>query len=155
LVMRDSIEERVLRTLAVKRSLFTEIFTGTNDEVIFATLGQQAFLETVRELVGEAKAAEAPASVPASGETAADPRQAVVQAGVQFLEALAALLNSPGSTREANGNGASLLSSFLATDTQGRPVLQVPVPSPEMLQRGTAALRAIVNKWATPNTGSK
>ena len=33
LVMRDSIEERVLRTLAVKRSLFTEIFTGTNDEV--------------------------------------------------------------------------------------------------------------------------
>jgi hypothetical protein len=153
--MRDSIEERVLRALAVKRSLFTEIFTGTNDEVIFATLGQQAFLETVRELVGESKPTAAPAPVPASGEAATDPRQAVVQAGVQFLEALATLLNSAGSMQEANGNGVSLLSSFLATDAQGRPVLQVPVPSSEMLQRGTAALQAIVKKWTPPNTDRK
>jgi SNF2 family DNA or RNA helicase len=150
LVMRDSIEERVLRTLAVKRSLFTEIFTGTNDEVIFATLGQQAFLETVRELVGEAKPAEAPASVPAAGETAIDPRLAVIQAGVQFLEALAVFLNNTDTAAaEANGNGASQLSSFLAMDAQGRPVLQVPMPSPEMLQRGAAALRTIVQKLTT------
>jgi superfamily II DNA or RNA helicase len=155
LVMRDSIEERVLRTLAVKRSLFTEIFSGTNDEVVFATLGQQAFLETVRELVGEAKPAETPSSVAASGETATDPRQAVVQAGVQFLEALAALIGTTqAGPTEANGNGASVLSSFLATDAQGRPVLQVPVPSPEILQRGASALRAIVQKLNAPNSDS-
>jgi SNF2 family DNA or RNA helicase len=155
LVMRDSIEERVLRTLAVKRSLFTEIFTGTNDEVIFATLGQQAFLETVRGLVGEAKPAEGPASVPTSGETATDARQAVVQAGVQFLEALVALFGSAGSTQAgANGNGETRVSSFLALDPQGRPVLQVPVPSPEILQRGAAALRTIVQKLAAPNADS-
>jgi SNF2 family DNA or RNA helicase len=151
LVMRDSIEERVLRTLAVKRSLFSEIFTGANDEVIFATLGQQAFLETVRDLVGEAKPAEAPASAAASGEVATDSRQAVVQAGVAFLEALASLLGGSGPTpSEANGNGASVLSSFLTTDEQGRPVLQVPMPS-EVLQRGATALRTIVQKLTTPN----
>jgi hypothetical protein len=79
-----------------------------------------------------------------------------VQAGVQFLEALVALLGSTGSAAaDTNGNGAPLLSSVLTTDAQGRPVLQVPVPSPEILQRGTAALRAIVNKWTMPNTDSK
>lgn len=149
LVMRDSIEERVLRTLAVKRSLFAEIFTGTNEEVIFAALGQQAFLETVRELVGEAKPAETPTPVLAASEPPIDARQAVVQASVQFLEALAALLGSTASAPEATGNGASPLSSLLATDSQGRPVLQVPVPSPEALQRGSAALRTIINQLIT------
>ncbi|HWG44055.1 MAG TPA: DEAD/DEAH box helicase [Gemmataceae bacterium] len=150
LVMRDSIEERVLRTLAVKRSLFAEIFTGTNEEVIFATLGQQAFLDTVRELLSEAKPAEAPVPLPVVSEPANDPRQAVVQAGVQLLEALAALVGSaaPPPT-EANGKGVSLLTSFLGTDAKGQPVLQVPVPSPEMAQRGMAAIRAILQKLAS------
>jgi superfamily II DNA or RNA helicase len=149
LVMRDSIEERVLRTLAVKRSLFAEIFTGTSEEVSFATLGQQTFLETVRELVGEGKPAEALPAAPAASELD-DPRQAVVQAGVQLLEALAALLGGVESPADANGNGVSLLESFLATDAQGRPVVQLPVPSPEMLHRGKAALRRIVQKLAPP-----
>jgi hypothetical protein len=105
-------------------------------------------LETVRELVGEAKPAEAPAPLPVPSEPADDPRQAVVRAGVQLLEALAALVGGASSPQtEANGNGASVLSSFLATDAQGRPVLQVPVPSPEVLQRGAAALRTIVEKF--------
>lgn len=152
LVMRDSIEERVLRTLAVKRSLFAEIFTGTNDEVLFAALGQQAFLETVRSLVGEGKAAEAAVSVPAANEAANDPRQAVVQAGVQLLEALALLVGGAvPSSAESNGKEVSLLASFFATDAQGRPVLQFPLPSPEMLQRGSAALRAIVQKLPLPD----
>src|SRR6185312_15825996 len=78
LVMRDSIEERVLRTLAVKRSLFAEVFTGTSDEVIFATLGQQAFLETVRELLSEAKPTETPPPAPVVNPSAEDARQAVM-----------------------------------------------------------------------------
>ncbi len=156
LVMRDSIEERVLRTLAVKRSLFTEIFTGTNDEVVFAKLGQQAFLETVRELVGESKPTEVRTSEPVAGETVTDPRQALVQAGVQFLEALATLLSSAGSASpETNGNGGSPLSPFLATDAQGKPVFQVPAPSPEALQRGAAALQTIVQRLATTNSDNK
>src|SRR5579883_1894359 len=156
LVTRHTIEERVLRTLDRKRELFAGVFTGESDEVVFAHLGHSAFLQTVRELVGEAKPTEVPTSEPAVGETATDPRQAVVQASVQFLEALAALLGERGcvsapsagsSPEQANGNGASPLASFLATDAQGRPVLQVPAPSPEMLERGAAAIRAIVQKF--------
>jgi SNF2 family DNA or RNA helicase len=153
LVMRDSIEERVLRTLALKRSLFAEIFTGTNEEVIFATLGQQAFLETVRELVGESKPVEVPAVAPTPSEPANDPSQAVVQAGVQLLEALAALVGrSVSPPAESNGKEASALASFLTTDVRGQPVLQVPVPSPELLQRGAAALRTILQKFTPPTT---
>ena len=75
-----------------------------------------------------------------------------MQAGVQLLEALAAIVGgSQPSPAEANGNAASMLASFLATDSQGRPVLQLPVPSPEMLQRGAAALRAIVQKLPPPS----
>src|SRR2546422_5120260 len=53
LVVRDSIEERVLRTLEQKRSLFTAVFARTSEEVIFDAMGQQTFLETVRDLFGE------------------------------------------------------------------------------------------------------
>jgi superfamily II DNA or RNA helicase len=153
LVMRDSIEERVLRTLALKRSLFAQLFTGTSEDVIFDTLGQQAFLETVRELVGEAKPAETPsAPTVASSAPANDPRQAVVLAGVQLLEALAALVGASATPpAEANSNGVSALASFLATDAQGQPVLRLPVPTPEVLQRGATALRTILEKITSPS----
>ncbi|HZY90485.1 MAG TPA: DEAD/DEAH box helicase, partial [Gemmataceae bacterium] len=51
LVTRDSIEERVLKTLEVKRSLFEGVFTGTADEISFASLGQRSLLDTMRQLV--------------------------------------------------------------------------------------------------------
>ncbi|MBY0232356.1 MAG: DEAD/DEAH box helicase, partial [Gemmataceae bacterium] len=50
LVMRGTIEERVLATVAQKRALFDEVFAGTSDEIAFEGLGQQAFLDTMREL---------------------------------------------------------------------------------------------------------
>ncbi len=34
LVMRDSIEERVLRVLQQKRNLFEELFAGSGDEIV-------------------------------------------------------------------------------------------------------------------------
>jgi superfamily II DNA/RNA helicase len=154
LVMRDSIEERVLRTLSVKRSLFTEVFTGTNEEVIFATLGQQAFLETVRELVGEPqKLPDRPRDVIRPSESLDDPRQAVVQAGVQLLEALAALIGDTGTRTHSNGTGSNettALTSLLATDARGRSVLQFPVPSQELLQRGAEAFKLIMQRLASP-----
>lgn len=120
LVMRDSIEERVLRTLEQKRSLFAEIFTGTDDEAAFGSLGRQAFLETVRGLLGEEgpKPAEAPVAVPA-GPAAEDARLKLVQAGVQLLEALAGVM------AESSQKGTT------------------PLP-PETLQRGTVAVQAIL-----------
>jgi superfamily II DNA or RNA helicase len=142
LVTRDSIEERVLRTLAQKRSLFGALFGGTDDEVAFASLGQQAFLTAVRELFDPAappaKAAEPAPPAPAANGQAPEPapeaRAALVQAGVQFLEALAAVL-----TGAANG------SALVSTDPRtGQPVLQVPLPPAPLAQRGAAALQEIL-----------
>ncbi len=112
LVTRGTIEERVLKTLQLKQSLFDGVFSGTSDEVSFAALGRQAFLDTVRELVVEESPSISP--LPAA---AGDPRALLLQAGVQFLEALAAVI-------AANDVG-----------------LQVP---PELAQRGATAVQTIV-----------
>ncbi|MBY0523938.1 MAG: DEAD/DEAH box helicase [Gemmataceae bacterium] len=117
LVTRGTIEERVLKTLELKKSLFDGVFAGDSSEVSFAALGRQAFLDTVREMVAE-DVSQAPAPPPAapSQKSVVDPRTALVQAGVQFLEALAAVVA---------GNGARFA-----------------VP-PDVAQRGAAALQMI------------
>ena len=78
-------------------------------------LGTPTFLETVRSLVDE----EAPAAAP----TGEDARTKLAAAGVQFLEALAAVI---------------------AAENICDP--------PELASRGTAALRTIMQAWisATP-----
>src|SRR5262249_22168461 len=60
LVMRDSIEERVLRVVSQKRELFEALFSGSGDEIVFEGVGQQAFLQAMRELF------EPPAAAPAA-----------------------------------------------------------------------------------------
>jgi hypothetical protein len=136
LVMRDSIEERVLKVLDQKRSLFSELFQGTGDEVAFSSLGQQAFLDKMRELFAPAasppeekdeggRMKDEQASLPHpsafSLQPSEDPRQVLLQAGVQLLEALATVL--------AGSNGATLA----GTD-------------PHLLQRGASALQAILHR---------
>jgi len=145
LVTRDSIEERVLKTLELKRSLFDGVFTGTADEISFESLGQRSLLDTMRQLIAPE---EPPAPPPPPLDSTADPRQVLVQTGVQFLEALAGLFGAatpdqPGAPgREANGQ--ALLAALITTDARtGQPVLQLPLPSPDLLQRGTAALQVI------------
>ena len=143
---RDSIEERVLRTLERKRTVFASVFSGTDDEVMFGTLGHQAFLNTVRELVAEeplastecgGRSAEVTAVVaPAPVSTPVGAEQTLATAAVQFLEALAAVG----------------LKGLITTDAPGgRPRLQIPLPSAGVLQRGTAALRAILRGLETTN----
>jgi superfamily II DNA or RNA helicase len=113
LVMRNSIEERVLRVVEQKRALFAGLFDGDTDEVSFAALGQPAFLEAVRELLeGEAPTEGHPLAGLPNAEEA---RAKLVAAGVQFLEALAALLAA-----------------------------EKPAAPPDLVARGTAALRAIL-----------
>ena len=95
-VTRGSIEERVLKAIEMKRSLFAGVFDGDSDEVNFQALGRQAFLDSVRELIGEERVAPPPPAPatpePAPVPPAGDARQALLLAGVQFLEALAAVL---------------------------------------------------------------
>jgi superfamily II DNA or RNA helicase len=127
-VTRDSIEERVLKVLQRKRELFAGVFDGSTDEVIISGVGHQAFLDTVRALLDEAPPAEEEkpaAAPPAPAPAPADAGRALAEAAVALLEALAA--GGPG---------------LLTTDPQGRPVLQLPL-TPELLQRGGAALRRL------------
>jgi SNF2 family DNA or RNA helicase len=134
LITRDSIEERVLATLEQKRSLFEGLF-GDDNEVRFDSLGQRAFMEVVRSLAGEEPPPE-PAPPPAAPTPLpVDAAQTLVQAGIQLLEALAAVLGSQGNDAAA----------CVTTDARtGQPVLQVPLPSAELLQRGVAAIQAIL-----------
>ena len=45
-----------------KRALFSGLFASDSDEIDFAALGQPAFVESVREIVGDEAAAPAPDS---------------------------------------------------------------------------------------------
>jgi SNF2 family DNA or RNA helicase len=152
LVTRDSIEERVLRTLTMKRTLFEGVFTGGSDEVGFQALGHTAFMETMQQLASEEEPRAEPVAAEPVGQAApvaaADPRQMLLQAGVQFLETVAGLFASGGVG--ANGQAADVLGALVGKDAQGRAVLQVPVPSPELLQRGAAALQAILQGVSKP-----
>jgi SNF2 family DNA or RNA helicase len=125
LVTRDSIEERVLRTLNQKQSLFDGVFEGTADEVNFEALGQRPYLDTMRELVVGDEAAAAVAATPA-----ADPRQVLLQAGVQMLEALAEVVASGTLQARPDGDEATR----------------------ELLRRGATALQAIIQGLTSPGT---
>jgi hypothetical protein len=84
-VTRGSIEERVLKAIESKRSLFGSVFDGDTDAVDFAALGTPSFLDGVREVVGVEK--------PAVPEPEAPARDVVglglLEANVRMLEALA------------------------------------------------------------------
>ncbi|MCI0465331.1 MAG: SNF2-related protein [Gemmataceae bacterium] len=128
-ITRGTIEERVLKTLQKKRTLFDGLFSGTSDEIAFEGLGQQRFLETVRDLVSDEEPGP-PAPVPAPAPLPAGPAslEAVVQTGVQFLEALAGWFASSAQAQQANGHS----------------VTQVSLPPAEVMQRGANALGTIL-----------
>jgi hypothetical protein len=135
LVTRGTIEERVLRTLEQKRSLFAGVFAGTADEVSFEALGQQTFLDTVRTLIGEE--APPPTRSASEGPPPAPPpdgREALARAGVQFLEALANLC--------------------AAAAQAGQTTLQLPLPPAEVLQSSAAAIRALVGQLNRDTKGN-
>jgi SNF2 family DNA or RNA helicase len=109
-VTRGSIEERVLRTIEAKRSLFAGVFDGESDEVEFAALGQTSFLDSVRDLIGAEKpvaVAEKPPTIPAV------PQPDLLAAAVQMLEALAAGKDDLPWTDELRQRAAAALESLL------------------------------------------
>jgi hypothetical protein len=68
-------------------------------------------------------------------EMPAETGQALLEAGVQFLEALATAFTGPGAQ--------------VTTDPRtGRPALLVPLPEAQLVQRGTQALQTILQALA-------
>ncbi len=141
LVMRDSIEERVLRVVEQKRSLFEAMFSSGADEIALDGMGQQAFLDTMRGLFSPTPAPTEPPPSPATpAHLPAEATAALAQAGIVFLEALAAALATPGQ---------------LTTDPRtGQPALLIPLPAPALLQRGEQAL-ALILRSAGPGGSPK
>ena len=99
-----------------------------------------------------------PAAPAAPAVAGPDPRQALVQAGVQLLEALAGLVGGAAPAPPGNGQaGPGVLDAFVTTDARtGQPVLQLPLPPPEVRARGAAALQTILQalaQSASPGNG--
>jgi superfamily II DNA or RNA helicase len=96
-VTRSTIEERVLKTIESKRTLFAGVFDGESDEVNFAALNRPSFLDGVRELIEEQSSVGSQQSAvavqhpptPVGGAVLPDARQAMLLSGVHLLEALA------------------------------------------------------------------
>lgn len=88
-VTRGTIEERVLRAIETKKSLFSGVFDGDSDEISFQALGQTAFLDTVREMVDEPAVEQPAAEVAAVPAVVLPPTAGLLAAGVQMLESLA------------------------------------------------------------------
>jgi SNF2 family DNA or RNA helicase len=150
-VTRGTIEERVLRAVAQKRTLFEGVFAGTSDEVEFAALGNQGFLEVVRALIAEPEA-QPPPPLPSLPLAAPEPAQVLAEAAVRFLEALAAVMSAPTVDGKQDGDAVA---SLVGTDVQsGKSVLKLPLPSAEVLQRGAAALQAVMQRLL-PTKGAR
>ncbi len=94
LVTRGSIEERVQKTIEMKRSLFAGVFDGDSDEVSFEAIGENQFLQTVRDLIDEPL--ESPTALTVPVPVAVSPQAKLFTASVQFLEALAEILSQNG-----------------------------------------------------------
>jgi SNF2 family DNA or RNA helicase len=73
LVTRGTIEEKVIRTLEAKQSLFEGILEGDADEIPFEAAQKKGFLDAVRELAGEeaAPARETPSIIKTSNSVVA------------------------------------------------------------------------------------
>jgi hypothetical protein len=110
LVTRGTIEEKVLRTLESKQSLFEGVFAGEADEIPFESAQKTGFLEIVRELVEESP--ELTPEVPkilkqsicstASGSTV--PTSSAVWLGIaQLLEAASMALLDPKTFEQIPG----------------------------------------------------
>jgi SNF2 family DNA or RNA helicase len=160
LLTKDSIEERVWKTLQLKKSLFAGVFDSPTGEVSFAELGKKSILQSVKEIFADqpgrpkplvdqvpAKAvpiqsAPAPAPPVAASPQAGFEQAAagLIETGVRFLESFAAMAKSA-----PTGEG---LSSLISRDPRtNRPVLSIPLPQSVDQDRLTRAISAILGAF--------
>jgi superfamily II DNA/RNA helicase len=108
LVTRGTIEEKVLRTLEAKQSLFEGVLEGDADEIPFEAAQKTGFIDAMRELVNEdaAPARETPSVIEASNRSVDPTGRGTISQKVatsvamwigiaQLLEAASATLHDP------------------------------------------------------------
>jgi len=93
-VTRGTIEENVLRTLEQKQALFDGLFEGDEDEIALGAVNPSAFLQSIRDLLNDAKPAEEPRPLPVAPVLdVAD--VASIAAAVELFEKLSEWLSNP------------------------------------------------------------
>jgi SNF2 family DNA or RNA helicase len=107
-VTRGTIEERVLKSIEAKQSLFGSVFDGDSDSVDFAALGSRQFLTGISDVIGVER--PAPEPEPAARAISAT---GLLEANVRMLEALAAWDESVNWPPELKQRAAAALNTIL------------------------------------------
>jgi superfamily II DNA or RNA helicase len=160
LLTENSIEERVWETIRLKKALFQSLFDGAGSEVSFEKLGRRSMMETLKEIVPDAAAANEPkldksgkSSETISRESAAQPESEkpdgiggalglLLEAGIKFLESL-----SPrGSGRSSEGS---------AEPTAGHAPSERARPQSSGFGRLTRNIEAVVEPLVKSDPGGK
>ena len=162
LLTTGSIEERVWKTLAIKKSLFAGVFDSPVAEVSFAALGKKSMLQDLKEIFADQPgrpkpvidqpppgpvpvkaAAAAPAAKPvvqaAAGARPGNLESAaagLIEAGVKFLESMVTASDQP-----VQGIFARLVSRDAHTN---RPVLSIPLPEALTAERLSGAVESLL-----------
>ena len=153
------LEERVWETLRLKKSLFASVFDSPAAEVSFAALGRKSVLQVIKEVfIGEptthpAVAKPSPESPAPSHRASQDDgvEQAaagLLEAGLQFLEALARKPRSDEGIKDTIERGVSQL---IGRDPQtNRPTLSIPLPETITGARLGRAIAGLLGGLGTP-----
>ena len=163
-ISKGTIEEGMLNLLAFKRSMFTGVLDGGQDEVFLGGTRLKRFMDSVEKAAAsvpqpmppepppvegaETQMQAPPAREPAPAAEGPPPSERawedVVKAGVSLLEKLGQALAAVGTAPQGTAGGASAPSALIAPDAKtGRPCLQLPLPDPETLQRISNVLAAL------------
>jgi superfamily II DNA or RNA helicase len=145
-VAQGSIEEGMLSVLAFKKSLFAGVLDGGESEVFMQGTRLAKFMEAVDEVTGAMGAAEPaqarPSDPPPAGDAeplekpaAPDPWAALLDAGLELVEALA---------RRGGADSSEPLATIERDPRTGRDVLRLPLPQPQTVQRLADALGGLL-----------
>lgn len=154
-IANGTIEHGMLSLLDFKKSLFTGVLDGGQDEVFLGGSRLKRFMESVEKVtnsipeappaqeevsLSEAREAEDTIEIEAE-ESAEKPKDAGEQAwadlanvGVMFLEKLGQAL-APASSQEKSGAAPKMPPVMIEHDQAGRPYFKLPVPKPETIKK--------------------
>lgn len=174
-VSKGTIEEGMLEVLSFKKSLFTGVLDGGDDEIFMGKTRLRKFMESVErvtdsipaampeqtttapvdelsevEAVCEEERAEVEAAHVQEVSSPGDPyRQSwsdAVTAGLAFIEKLGAALSGSGTSGENGGIPGGKLPLVQRDERTGQEYLRVPMPSPDTFEKLSGFLKELLRK---------
>ncbi len=160
-VAQGTIEEGILSILGFKRSLFAGALDGGASEVFLGGSRLKRFMESVEQVttgiparaVEEAPAPEAEDAAGSGDERApqaaaalqvtTDPWAGLLQTGLELLGRLAEAAGRPD--RGGDGGASPPLFERVRDEGTGRNYLKIPMPKPDVVDRLTGALQALLD----------